>query len=417
MTRPVLPAAAFFEHDGDVYVFGMRWFTEPSKLDLDQNADVHAAKIGGTHVAIRANALQYGVANAAAARSSTPWKRRRSMAAALADANAATWIGLYPLDNGRFWLCAVSRGRMMPDGDIVCASATDARERFDKVFPTATWQTIYAPKIFEIENSIQQDLRAALQHRHKASGKGAILRAVKRVRQATRRRFPLVGSVIVASCVSLGAMLLLAPSLLKVLHHRKPAVVPAAEAPAPKGPLYPSFRQSLARCAQALPAASKFIAAPGWRVVDARCDSQAVTITLQALDVTPLTTIKPIFPNAAIQGGKRQAAITLPFSQTLPKDGLVEPIKTRATLDDLIGPTQEDAEAQSTFLPVTTALPGAVEVGTTRPVKWVFTTDAPIDVWLVDLIKLPNIALDAVSYSATAAAAHWIVEGTAYVAP
>lgn len=67
--------------------------------------------------------------------------RAISLAAALAGRVPGTWLGRFLLEEGCWWICAVSGGAIVADGDFLCSSEEDAQRHVTDLRALLHWET------------------------------------------------------------------------------------------------------------------------------------------------------------------------------------------------------------------------------------------------------------------------------------
>ncbi len=241
----------------ETFAAGLFWQAAPTAGLAAREARIVAAKVelaADLFCVRRRGVPQFGLGQ----RKTGHRAGMRAIAPILASAiTEASWLGVFPADRG--WLYVmVRKGAVMPDGDVLFKTESEARHRLRSELSIGDWDAVFAPSHWQMESARADDLGDLV-----SSPADARLRSV--------RRTPL------ASLVTLGVAAMLGLGLWKALLPPAPDIPPVPNVPAAPPPPWrgqPTAQSLIAACEQAILQTRTL---PGFEIEAASCGPGGAT--------------------------------------------------------------------------------------------------------------------------------------------
>lgn len=134
-----------FRHGKKSYAIGLFWQVANSATTAAREAkDLSAEKGMEADLFVLRKIDENGQFGLARKADGVP-VRAISAAAVLADFKKGSWLGVFSLADG-WWFVSVRDDLLLPDGDRFFVSEHEARDRFNEAISEGAWDTIYAPE-------------------------------------------------------------------------------------------------------------------------------------------------------------------------------------------------------------------------------------------------------------------------------
>lgn len=398
-----------FEVGDRLYVAGMTWRSHiDPRTRLRVAAGEAARRSGARWMVLRDRAGQYGVP-AGVLPPAVDARPAWSLAALLADGIHGTWIGAWPLKDGRCIVIVAGSSGILPDGDRVFAESAEARAHVDAMVATATWRHIYAPDDWSVPGAKPTPLDRLIPQA-RAAGNGG------RLHRADRGGW-LVPMLAAAAVLSVGAGALwwaLAPS-------SRPPTLATDKAPPPPPP--PAYRwataaDSFRACIDSFDALVRLRHIGGWPATSFRCAQGRAVIALKM--EAPVWVLKSVVSDAVVDAMAGTALVDRPLSEVKPRTWPAgTPLGRRADVAVYLRTAAERYGGTATVAAAAPTLPGAPPAnapaaGATRPrVGWTLRTSAAPVFPQTILAPLPAASLT--SAVRDAVSGEWTLQGTVHV--
>jgi hypothetical protein len=392
---------------GRSFAFGLRWTSAASRSTLETEAKAAAIAEGANYVVIHRTYNQFGLAsNGDVPGGLRGWfYRPRSGIAAIALTAGAATLAAFPLDDDRWLVLAIDRKGFLPDGDLIVASAEEARARIDALVaqsPTS-WRRKFVPDDWGIPDTKRVNPGDLLSR----SGAPHLISLWYLTHRLRLRLSLAAGIALFVVAAAAAVRFAAAPPTEIVVPFQPPKPVAAVWTPA---------ALALDSCLSALRSAQRYNTVPGWTPAKYSClGGESVVVDFVRVGNGQIGIMRSLLPQAHLSDDGRAAVLAIPLS-SLPR---VSTIGVFAALENyrVIGlDLSQRLNGAFTLQAGKKLLPGETESAQPNQAwklfSWTYQTRAPAIVWAGAIARLGSISVDALVF--TPAENLWQVTGSLY---